>query len=143
MGDEGRECMKYLSRNEAKAIYVESVEERLVLKLRELIEAQDKENAQIKAAKDKKIQAAPVKTQSTHQLESIRQWATVTHSSYSRVFGSNKAAEALPSLLRLGPHIRNAPWMRVSWLGDLFSGTHGGVSTVKLSKSNIIDIDVV
>jgi hypothetical protein len=55
MGDEGRECMKYLSRNEAKAIYVESAEERLVLKLRELIEAQDKENAQIKAVKDKRF----------------------------------------------------------------------------------------
>jgi hypothetical protein len=107
---------------------METEEERLVLKLRSLCDAEDQDSEKWKEAKVKGLQVSRTRMHLLEQIAVVRKWASKTHTSYSRIFGSDEAMEVLPRLLRLGPHIRYAPWMKVSTLGDLFGGTHGGVS---------------
>jgi hypothetical protein len=116
--------MKYLSRNEAKVIYIESEEEQIVVKLWELIQVENKDFGDLNLAEEQGYQMALIKKNFQMKLGNIRAWAVNTHSSYSRVFVSDDASAALPWLLRFGPHICNAPWMKVSWIGDTFSSQH-------------------
>jgi hypothetical protein len=108
----------------------ESHEERVVLQIRHLIQAQDEDIQTQKKLEEQGVDmdgASPSTARFDQEVTQVREWAMSYKSNYSKIFSTDDAVRMLPALLRLGEHIRNSPIIKVGFLGDLVAGHHGGV----------------
>jgi hypothetical protein len=123
--EDWRDCENELARNQSLAVFAETNEERVILKIKDIIVAQDKDQQHLANTETRNSEYSQNEQQA---VQSVRQWSAKWGSSYSRIFSTNDAISMLTYLVRLGPHMRHAPFMKLATLGELVAGSHGGVS---------------
>jgi hypothetical protein len=120
-----------MARNQAKVVVPETAEEKIVSKIRDVMRGQDIDKKRMDAAIASgygDIDDVVMDEAFLNACQSVREWSSVVRGNFLKVFWTDDAFILLPSLLRLGAHVRTGPIFKTSFLNELVSGGHGGVS---------------
>lgn len=119
-----KELATYLSRNDTRLVYKETDEEQVILKLREVLHAQQEDARAVMA--DPTVNA---ETQVKLVLSRFTTNMTVSNNSkYAPVITFKEGRNCATNMLAMGSHFRNSSLVSTTKLTETFRSEEGGVS---------------